>query len=469
MKNIILISVYILSFNVFAVHPAVVTGNEYLKVKDYENAYKSYSSVLVEDAKDKSALYGKSYTLFKMKKYKEALNSFEQLLKIDRNFRDSLYRTAFLYRKVKNYDKAIEYYKEYLKQVKDDPDSYYGLARTHEQKNDTVGATYYFYLYTIKETRSSEDKWVKKAQKKIEKYRAKFTPEQQKQYESLINNSSKDESVTHPTTTVTPSATTVTHPTTTVTPSVTTVTPSTKKVTPKDALNIPKLDKNAKKVETSTDKNLNYIFMKGVKSDDFYLNKKYNDAIIEYRKYLKDPLKRREGLYKMAICNALLKKYSTSVKLLSQIILEEEGNNKVRELLKLLLVNKSVVSSLKDADSSIKNKIGMGKVNELITRGDYYEAIKILDILSANIKNNSGALFYKIDLLRILSKNKEIEENLKSFLSIYPDNVLVNEKYGDFLASQHKKAEALKYYKIAISKTTDKEIKSRLETKTSSK
>lgn len=451
MKYIILISVCILSLNLFAVHPAVVTGNEYLKVKDYKNAYKSYSSVLVEDAKDKSALYGKSYTLFKMKKYKEALNSFEQLLKIDRNFRDSLYRTAFLYRKVKNYDKAIQYYKEYLRQVKGDPDSYYGLARTHEQKNDIVGAAYYFYLYTVKETRSSEDKWVKKAQKKLEKYRAKFTPEQQKQYETLVNSGKDFPKVVKDTS-----------------KAKTKVKVNTK-VIPTKTLNIPKLDKNAKKVETSTDKNLDYIFMKGVKADDLYLNKKYNDAIIEYRKNLKDPLKRREALYKMAICNALLKKYPTSVKLLSQIILEEDGNNKVRELLKLLLVNKSVVSSLKDADSSVKNKIGMGKVNELITRGDYYEAIKILDILAANIKNDSGALFYKVDLLRILSKNKEIEENLKSFLSTYPDNVLVNEKYGDFLASQHKKAEALKYYKIAISKTTDKEIKSRLETKISSK
>ena len=453
LRIFILISIYILSLSVLAVHPAVVTGNEYLKIKDYENAYKSYSSVLLEDAGDKSALYGKSYTLFKMKKYKEALDSFEQLLKIDRNFRDSLYRTAFLYRKVKNYDKAIEYYKEYLKQVKDDPDSYYGLARTNEQKNDIVEAAYYFYLYTVKETRPSEDKWVKKAQKKIEKYRAEFTPEQQKQYETLINGSQKPVAVAKDV------------------PANKNTAKNTVKasVTSKDNLNIPKLDKNARKVETSTDKNLDYIFMKGVKADDLYLNKKYNDAIIEYRKYLRDPLKRREGLYKMAVCNALLKKYPTSVKLLSQIILEEEGNNKVRELLKLLLVNKAVVKSLKEADSAVKNKIGMGKVNELISRGDYYEAIKILDILEANIKNNSSALLYKIDLLRILSKNKEIDENLKAFLSKYPENVLVNEKYGDFLASQNKKEDAEKYYKIAAAKTTDKEIKSRLETKISTK
>lgn len=444
MKTFILISIYILSLSVLAVHPAVVTGNEYLKIKDYDNAYKSYSSVLVEDAKDKSALYGKSYSLFKMKNYKEALNSFEELIKIDKDFRDTLYRTAFLYRKVKNYDKAIEYYKMYLKKVKDDPDSYYGLARTNEQKKDFVYATYYFYLYTIKETRSSEDKWVKKAQKKIKKYKAKFTPEEQKKYDELINNSNKK-------------------PVAVVVPVV-----KNDKVD-SGKLDIPKASKADTKTESSTDKNLNYMFMKGVKGDDLYLSKKYNDAIFVYKKYLSNPSKRREGLYKMAICNALLKKYSTAVKLLSQIIVEEEENNDVRELLKLLLVDKAVVSSLKDTDAPTWNKIGMGKVNELIARGDYYEAIKILDILEANIKNNSSALLYKIDLLRILSKNKEIEKSLKAFLSAYPNNVLVNEKYGDFLASNNKKEDAVKYYKVAISKTEDKEIKTRLETKISPK
>jgi Tfp pilus assembly protein PilF len=68
-----------------------------------------------------------------------------------------------------------------------------------------------------------------------------------------------------------------------------------------------------------------------------------------------------------------------------------------------------------------------------------------------------------------LSKNKEIEDSLKSFLVSNPDNVIVNEKYADFLSSQNKKEDAMKYYNIAISKTEDKEIKARLEAKISPK
>ena len=473
LNKIIMTVTFAFGMQIFATHPAVITGNEYLKVKDYENAYKSYSSVLVENSKDKSALYGKSYALFKMKKYSEALESFKQLIEIDKSFRDTLYRTAYLYRKLKNYDQAIKHYKEYLKIKPNDPDTYYGLARTYEQLNDKVKAAYYFYLYTIKEKRPSEEKWVKKAKNKIEKYRSKFTEEEQNQYASLINSKESGNSVTEkkeitqksePQITTTPK--TLSKPQTVQKEKINKITPSTQK----SELNIPPADKSkaTSTHETSVDKTLNYIFMKGVKGDELYLAGKYNDAIIEYRKNLTDPLKRREALYKMAVCNAMLKKYSTAVKLLSKIILEEEGNARVRELLKLMLVNKKVVETLKEADSNTKNKIGMEKVNELISRGDYYEAIKLLDILQANIKNNSSALLYKIDLLRILSKYDEIEKELKNFLKIYPDNILVNEKYADFLASQNKKNEALKYYNLALSKTKDKEIQNRIKSKISS-
>jgi len=452
-KSVILSVFYIVAIGIMASHPGVTTGNEYLKVKDYEKSFKSFSDVLLEDGKNKEALYGKSFSLYKMKKYKDALASFEVLITLDKNYKDALYRTAFLYRKVKKYDKAIEYYKLYLKKVKDDPDSYYGLARTSEQKNDIVYASYYFYLYTQKETRSSEDKWVKKAQKKIEKYKAEFTPEQHKKFAELIEKGHRS--------------------------SATMVTDVAMQHRPEDdnrpeanVNNTKKLDIPVKPVQgnvkgTSNDKNLSYMFMKGVKGDDLYLSKKYNDAIIQYRAYLKDPSKRREGLYKMAVCNAMLKKYSTAVKLFSQIILEEDNNDDVKELLKLLLVNKSVIISLKGATRSTKTKLGMGKVNELISRGDYYEAIKVLDILIANIRNNSNALLYKVQILRILSKNKEMEENFKSFLAKNPNNVLVNEKYGDFLSSQNKKSEAFTYYNLAISKTDDKEIKKRLKSKIS--
>jgi predicted Zn-dependent protease len=451
LRNIVLILIYITSISLLALHPGITTGNEYLKIKDYKKAYETYSEILVDNPEDKNALYGKSYSLFKMKKYKEALSSFEVLLKIDKNFKDSLYRSAFLYRTLKKYDKAIEHYSLYLEKVKDDPDSYYGLARTNEDMGDLVKATYYYYLYTIKETRASEDKWVKKAQKSIEKYRSKFTKEQQAKYEELVSGGKKEDVRAQ---------------------NIEPLQKEEVKAQDLGAQNIEPIqkDKNAKPIkENSADKNLNYMFMKGVKGDDLYLSEKYNDAILEYRKYLKDPTKRREGLYKMAISNALLKKYPTSIKLLSQIILEEDNNDDAKELLKLLLINKGVVNSLKDANSSLKNNIGMDKVKELIKRGDYYEAIKILDILNANIKDNSSSLLYKIDLLRILSKNKEIEDSLKSFLVSNPDNVIVNEKYADFLSSQNKKEDAMKYYNIAISKTEDKEIKARLEAKISPK
>ena len=452
-KSIILSIFCILSINIMANHPGVTRGNEYLKVKDYKGSFKSFSEVLLSDAKNKEALYGKSYSLYKMKKYQESIDSFEILLLLDKNYKDSLYRTAFLYRKVKKYEKAISYYKQYLKKVKNDPDSFYGLAKTNEQKRDKVYAAYNYYKYTIFEKRPSEEKWIKKAQDKIKSYKQEFSPEELKKYENLIKAETK----------------VVALPVKKVNKDITkeTLKVKAKVEVKKDILDIPKKEVSKNKKETSMDKNLNYMFMKGVKGDDLYLSQKYNDAIIAYRAYLKDPTKRREGLYKMAISNAMLKKYPTSVKLLSQIIVEEDNDNNVKGILKLLLRNKTVISSLKGATITHKTKIGMGKVNELIGRGDYYEAIKILDILIANIRNNGNALLYKIDLLRILSKTKEIDENLKSFLLKNPDNIIVNEKYGDFLFSQNKKEEALNYYKLAMSKTNDKEIKARIKSKIS--
>jgi len=472
-KFIVLSIFCVLTVSVMASHPGVTTGNEYLKIKNYEKSLKSFSDVLLENSKNKEALYGKSYTLLKMKKYEDALASFQVLLTIDKNYKDALYRTAFLYRKAKKYDKAIEHYKLYLNKVKDDPDSYYGLARTSEKKKDIVYASYYFYLYTTKETRESEDKWIKKAQKKIEKYRAKFNANQQSQYDKLINKpalvptavavtevkaktSEKDVAVKVEKLPTKAEASTI---------KVEKLPSKVEKVPTKVETEIPVLSSTEKK--QSGDKNLNYMFKRGVEGDDLYLSKKYNEAIVKYRAYLKDSSNRREGLYKMAVCNAMLKKYPTAVRLFSQIILEEKNDKNVKQLLKLVLINKTVISSLKGATTSVKTKIGMGKVAELVGKGDYYEAIKILDLLIANIKNSSNALLYKVDLLRILSKTKEIDLNLKSFLTKNPNNVLINEKYGDFLSSQNKKSEALSYYKTAISKCTDKDVKKRLESKIS--
>lgn len=410
-------------------NPKLTNANNYLNVKDYENAVKLYNEVLSEDAVNVEALYGKGLSLLKLKKYEEAIKAFDQVLLINPAFKDTYYRKALSHRNSSDYDKAIDSYLKYLTQNPNDPDTFFGLAQTYVQKKDLVYSAYYYNVYIQKETRESEKKWVEKSKSSLDDILLILDDEQKKKYEELLN--SKKETTVVETKTEETKATNV----------------------------VVNQEKSAK------DDSLSYVFEKGENADDLYLAKKYTEAIEAYKTFLANPVKRREGLFKTAITYATLEDYKNSVKFFTQIIIEETDNHKTKELLKILLSNSMVVQSLLSKEITIKNEIALKKGEELIKNGNYLEALDIFEILLDNIPGNFQALLYKVDILKIFGKNDKINESFGNYLSKNPNDSIINEKYGDFLLSQQKKEEANVYYQKVLSSSSNSVVINRIKNK----
>ncbi len=505
----IIIIMFLVSLSLWG-NPTLNIADSFLKAKDYKKAEAKYSEVLLNNASDKNALYGKAFSLMKQKDYLAASEFFTQLIKIDSNFKDSVYRLAFVYRKLKKYSYAVKYYKKYVelnKSASNIPDAYYGLAQTYRYMDDKVNASFYFHKYILTEKRASETKYVEKAKKRRDKLVSEFNADEKKRYDLLLGKKeivkSENKVTVKPDNnvkvTVKPDNNTkiVTVPDNKV--KIVTVKPNNKvevvTVKPDNKVKVVTVPDNKVKVVTKSDnkievtnnvkkeseliipqnikanndssnnKNLNYMFKKNVDGDKLYLEQKYKEAIEAYRGYLSMPSKRREGLFKTAICYALLKQYNNSVNLLSQIIIEEQDDKKVKELLTILLSNPIVIQSMLTQKTQIKNNIAIKGVQKSVMLGNYNQALELLDILIDKIDQNSKALLYKLDILRIVDRPKEIDKTIITYLIRYPNDSLVNERYGDILKARGEKEKANRYYQKALSNAKTKAISKKLESK----
>lgn len=435
---------------ILVANPKLTSANAYRKAKDYTKAIELYNQVLQNNPRHEDALYGKGRTLIKKKQYDDALALFNTLVMINPKYKDALYRKAFVLRKLKRYSDATATYKQYTAVNPNDPDTYYGLAQTYGYQKKNAETAYYFQVYAQKEKRASEQKYVKRAVKRTEKLKKAFTPAEQKQFDKLSG-----KKVVKP---VVKKITPVVVPVKTVTPVKKT---AVKTITP---VAIKKNTTSTSKT-TNKDKTLNYMFTKGNQVDKLYLAGKYTEAIKQYELMLSKPKNRREALFKIAISYTLLKKYPEAVKYFSQIFLEEQDNQQTRQLLSILLSNPMVSRTFLTAENHSKQALGLQKVRAMIAQGSYFEAIALLDLLIAKIDQNNQAVLLKCDLLNILGDQKKQEETLATYLKKYPEDFLINERYGDHLKGIKKNDLAQKYYNKALSLTKDELVQKRIKHK----
>jgi predicted negative regulator of RcsB-dependent stress response len=117
--------------------------------------------------------------------------------------------------------------------------------------------------------------------------------------------------------------------------------------------------------------------------------------------------------------------------------------------------------------TKIKNGMGIKGVQNFVMKGNYNQALEMLDILIKKIDQNSKALLYKLDLLRIVGRTTDIDKTITTFLTRYPNDTLVNERYGDILKADGKKDQAERYYQKAFANAQNKNVSKRLEMKIS--
>ncbi|MBN2695542.1 tetratricopeptide repeat protein [bacterium] len=476
MRKIILGTLIFLACTILG-NPKKDTADTFFKAKKYKEALAQYNLYLTDEPNDTDGLYGKALSHFRLDQHSDSIKTFETLFKIDSAYRDSQYRYAMALRKIGKYNEAIEAYERYLKQASDDPDTFYGIAQTYLLLEKTPQAAYYYGVYAEKEKRESEKKWVEKAIQKRDELISNFNDSQKEEYQILLSGK-KSETLT--TTSIikkdeqNSDVTSTTNLNSQNSANTTTQNSNNNSTTDNSiALNnnteqssfVIDATKNKKK-ERSEDATLSYMFQKGNSIDDFFLSKNYKEAIEGYKTLLSNPLTRREGLFKTAICYLSLENYPFAIKHFTQIFVEESDNNRTRELLKIFLSNHLIVESLLSKNIPEKSELAMKKVEEFIKKGNYLEALSILDILLENMKMNTRALLQKIDILRVLGKNAEIEQLFKSYTSQYPEDTVVWERYADYLVSANKNVQDAKlYYEKVLSATKNPFVTKRVEKK----
>ncbi len=481
MRKIIL-GVFIFLACILWGNPKKDTADTFFKSKKYKEALAQYELFLVDEPTNTDGLYGKALSLFRLEQHSDSIKTFQSLFAIDPVYKDAQYRYAMALRKIGKYSEAIDAYEKYLKQASDDPDTFYGLAQTYLLLEKTPQAAYYYGVYAEKEIRESEKKWVDSAIKKRDELISKFNESQKEEYQILTSGKKSENS------TITPLTKKSEQDVNNIDKTVDSNNPILENNSSKGNLNSSNsLEKNSnialnntepgsfvidttkdKKTERSEDATLSYMFQKGNIIDDLFLSKNYKEAIEGYKTLLADPLTRREGLFKTAICYLSLENYPFAIKHFTQIFVEESDNNRTRELLKIFLSNHTIVESLLSKDIPEKGEFAMKKVEDFIKKGDYLEALKILDILLDNMKMNTRAFLQKVDTLRVLGKVVEIEELFKSYTSQYPEDTVVWERYADYLISTNKNIEDAKtYYEKVLAITKNPFVTKRVEKKLS--
>ena len=120
----------------YAQQNAVVIGNEYYRLAQYEAAEKQYRAALSIDATNTTAQYNLASALYQQKKYTEAT---ELLRKLGETGTDkstkaaSYYNEGVIYSKQKELEKSIDAYKSALRQDPDDQQARENLQKALQE------------------------------------------------------------------------------------------------------------------------------------------------------------------------------------------------------------------------------------------------------------------------------------------------------------------------------------------------
>lgn len=157
---------------------AFVKGQAAYKSKNYSEAERLFRTAVNEDAENKQFRLPLAKTLYKQKRFDEAIHELKQLIAMAPNLAAARYQMALVQRKagmasptpaqrVAYLNQAVGFYKGYLAVEQQDPDGYYGLAETYRLLGEARLSVANYERYVQLEKRPSEQKYVKKAKRKI--------------------------------------------------------------------------------------------------------------------------------------------------------------------------------------------------------------------------------------------------------------------------------------------------------------
>ena len=139
---------------------AVAAGREDEAIQDFGLAIEAYP-------RDQVAHHELGKILFRRGQTQEAIAHFRTAVRLQPKDTSAWYNLAFAERSAQKFADAAESYRQYVDLAPDDPDGYYGLAESLRQSNRAGDAIAAYQQYLLKEKRSSEQKWVQRANERI--------------------------------------------------------------------------------------------------------------------------------------------------------------------------------------------------------------------------------------------------------------------------------------------------------------
>lgn len=157
---------------------AFVKGQAAYKAKSFSEAERLFRQAVNEDPENAQFRLPLAKSMYKQKRYDEAIHELKQLIKKAPTMAAARYQMALVQRKAgmasalpadqtAYLKEAVGFYKGYLAVEQQDPDGYYGLAETYRLLGEARLAVSNYERYVELEKRPKEQKYVKRAKKKI--------------------------------------------------------------------------------------------------------------------------------------------------------------------------------------------------------------------------------------------------------------------------------------------------------------
>ena len=145
------------------------------KAKNYAEAEKKLRLAVSADEDNPQFRLRLAKAIYKQKRYDEAIQELKGLVAKHPRMAAGRYQIALVQRKAGQLQDAVQSYSAYVRMMPKDPDGYYGMAETYSLLGEPQQAIANYEKYMALEKRPSEQKYVKKAGKKVAELKQALT------------------------------------------------------------------------------------------------------------------------------------------------------------------------------------------------------------------------------------------------------------------------------------------------------
>lgn len=175
MNRLLLLSCLVPGLALAGANEDFAAGVAAYKAKNYAEAEKKLRLAVSGDENNPQFRLRLAKAIYKQKRYDEAIQELKGLVAKHPRMAAGRYQMALVQRKAGQLQDAVQSYSAYVRMMPKDPDGYYGMAETYSLLGEPQQAIANYEKYIALEKRPSEQKYVKKAAKKVDQLKQALT------------------------------------------------------------------------------------------------------------------------------------------------------------------------------------------------------------------------------------------------------------------------------------------------------